>query len=486
MHRTRLRIFACIILGEPYCNIRLRLLTLLPKSVQRRHAIQLSAVRGIQKMSDEFEKTGLEERSVSTNNSRGMFDPACAGDPTPVPGDPERMYALPGRQVEPEAGYWATGPRPLPRVVEIREVWDLTKPGAMFEVKRYPRDRKTLDYEIQELAWLAKKRDDREALVGCFEKDANTERLPISDFIQLDPPPFGTIFNIGSRTQYKIENINQQHLRRQKFQSGILPAVVQTGRQLARMFEIETPGLIHRHALNYLFYKRGEISPPRQARVWMALDVTIYSALVAAWWFKWAADPEKYSYRQRPYEYDLNKNFRVLFDDVVSDSGEWNKCPRACPCPSPGTPRHPAYPSGHSTFSSAASEILKYFFRDADTQTHLDQLSNNIGTARLWAGVHWRSDHTAGVQIGKAVAYLVSKQLERDCIPPIDMNNPCAPNVPGCDPRDTTKPPSHAELKKLAEHRRNMGTCDECDDVLAPQRSTEFDDCSAAGAVQVF
>lgn len=249
------------------------------------------------------------------------------------------------------------------------------------------------------------------------------------------------------------------------------------------MFEIETPGLLHRHALNYIFYKRPEISPPRQARVWMALDVTIYSALVACWHFKWAADPTRYSYRQRPYEYDRNRSFRVLFDDIVDDAGVKDKCARNCPCPSPGSPRHPAYPSGHSTYSSAASEILKYFFRDPDTQEQLDRLANNIGTARLWGGVHWRSDHIAGVQVGRAVANLVARQLSEDCIPPLDMENPCEPMIPPCNPENMMQPPDHDVLEEQARARRHRGNCEECQDVIPPQRRDPFRDCEESYGV---
>lgn len=60
-----------------------------------------------------------------------------------------------------------------------------------------------------------------------------------------------------------------------------------------------------------------------------------------------------------------------IVDDAVRDDGTYNKCGRfLAPIEdsdsygliSPGTPRHPSYPSGHSTYSAAASAILRYFF----------------------------------------------------------------------------------------------------------------------------
>jgi membrane-associated phospholipid phosphatase len=54
--------------------------------------------------------------------------------------------------------------------------------------------------------------------------------------------------------------------------------------------------------------------------------------------------------------------------------------------PTPGTPRHPAYPSGHSTYSAAAAFTLIAFF--PQYAEDLLRLADNTGVARLWAGVH--------------------------------------------------------------------------------------------------
>ena len=75
--------------------------------------------------------------------------------------------------------------------------------------------------------------------------------------------------------------------------------------------------------------------------------------------------------------------------------------------PTPGTPRHPAYPSGHSTYSAAAAFTLIAFF--PQYAEDLLRLADNTGVARLWAGGHWRSDHTFGQLVGRAVAELIIK-----------------------------------------------------------------------------
>ena len=132
--------------------------------------------------------------------------------------------------------------------------------------------------------------------------------------------------------------------------------------------------------------------------------------------------------------------------------------------PSPGTPRHPAWPSGHSTYSAAASHLLEYFFSpesleepDADLfrdfppgsdqimeprwiAAELRRLANNIGEARLWAGVHWHSDHIAGQKVGRSAAQAVIEQLKRDCVPDFMIKD--------CNSTDT--PPSNKEIQTKA------------------------------------
>jgi membrane-associated phospholipid phosphatase len=261
---------------------------------------------------------------------------------------------------------------------------------------------------------------------------------------------------------------------------------IRTGRGLARAVESETPGLYHRHVLNYLIRLRPDWSPPFQALVWAGLDVTIASALQAAWYYKWLAEdpPLAYqngatlpvarpntSFRPRPIEYACangDTSLTVLFDNPDELNPTRIECPPSGPvsCPptnpaqvlSVGTPRHPSYPSGHSTYSAAASEYLTFFFGNLATPpsilatqpaagsppvTTLQQefrfFADNIGLGRLWAGVHWLSDHTAGAILGRVVARLVIKQLTdmlgrgKVCMQP----QPCS----------TAAPPAQSDVK---------------------------------------
>ena len=90
-----------------------------------------------------------------------------------------------------------------------------------------------------------------------------------------------------------------------------------------------------------------------------------------------------------------------------------------------GSPLHPAYGSGHSTYTGAGVTIIKAFYADSPVINpvvpisggtvgpyagtlmmfdELDKLASNIGVARLFAGVHYRSDHDHAVRLGELMA----------------------------------------------------------------------------------
>ena len=65
-------------------------------------------------------------------------------------------------------------------------------------------------------------------------------------------------------------------------------------------------------------------------------------------------------------------------------------------------PNHPSYPSSHSCDASAIAAALASFF-PADA-AYLGGQADEAGESRLWAGIHFRSDITAGLALGRAVA----------------------------------------------------------------------------------
>ena len=64
-------------------------------------------------------------------------------------------------------------------------------------------------------------------------------------------------------------------------------------------------------------------------------------------------------------------------------------------------PNFPSYPSNHSTFSAARSEILAYLF--PQRAAFVRALGKEAGDSRIWAGIHYQIDNAAGVALGKSV-----------------------------------------------------------------------------------
>ena len=355
-------------------------------------------------------------------------------------------YQLNGPQVEPEASHWlecfARGQCPAPRPITLPELLGRINPAD--PANRFPTAAATLRSEMQEVIILARLRDEPAALMHVpTNPDPLVEparlRLPLSMFLQLRPQPLGAVVNTARDEAFPV---------------------IGSGRELARYVENETPGLPFQVALNYMI-RETMWSPPRQAWIWAALNTTIHSALMAAWYFKWRGGPG-IQFRPRPWEC-FNK-LDVLYDrltnstnsgdgprrgfpggvrpeqppvpfrqgeQVIPESGVPDVLPMPPTQPSPGTPRHPAYPSGHSTYSAAAARLLIEFF--PRYREELCRLADNIGVGRIWAGVHWRSDHTFGQKVGTAVAELVIQQMRASGIPRFPVPRPgdeTPPNPP--------------------------------------------------------
>jgi membrane-associated phospholipid phosphatase len=417
-------------------------------------------------------------------------DPMVGIDRWPPMEAPE--YGLRGPQVEPGASYWSSPPCPPPCVVTVAELTQWTDdPNHPCYFPPYPTGG-TVDDELAELHALAQLRDDPEAVAS---NNLRRRRLGISQFLQLVPQPLGAVVNTERRRDSSLITTGPERLMAQVGPFTPPPfrpcdgrecceeffPVVRTGRELARYFEAETPGLAHRLALNYLL-RDANFSPPYQALIWMALDVTIYSALLAAWYYKWQAgcstpddckpqgEPrDGVSRRPRPIEVDYTID--VLYNREVNCSGSGDGPRRLLPQPSPGTPRHPSYPSGHSTYGAAASEILSYFFPDYAGEFR--KLADNTGMARLWAGIHYRSDHVFGGQLGRCVAQLVINQLRASCL---GRPDPCA--NPACD----ECPPTCDELGQCAS--KFCWCCSEKEKPMLPPTCPSSGGAAAAASAQ--
>jgi membrane-associated phospholipid phosphatase len=76
------------------------------------------------------------------------------------------------------------------------------------------------------------------------------------------------------------------------------------------------------------------------------------------------------------------------------------------------TPNHPSYPSGHSSISNATGGVLNYLFpaNSADVIAAIHE----AGEARIWGGIHFRSDIIGGEKLGGEVANAVIEYAKAD------------------------------------------------------------------------
>lgn len=92
------------------------------------------------------------------------------------------------------------------------------------------------------------------------------------------------------------------------------------------------------------------------------------------------------------------------------------------------TVNHPEYPSGHAYFSTAITDAVAAFFgtdqveltietsktavpqlvRTERTYANLDALMDDVGNARIWAGLHYRNSMDEGAVMGEQIAHHVA------------------------------------------------------------------------------
>ncbi len=121
---------------------------------------------------------------------------------------------------------------------------------------------------------------------------------------------------------------------------------------------------------------------PYSHRLYTYVSMAMYDATVATW-------DSKYTYnRARPSELDPALKTKL------------------------STPRSPSYPSEHAATAAAAAGVLSYFF--PNEAAAFQSLAEQAGKSRLYAGVQYPSDYTAGMELGRKVAERVIELAKAD------------------------------------------------------------------------
>ena len=136
------------------------------------------------------------------------------------------------------------------------------------------------------------------------------------------------------------------------------------------------------HLNRWILEDKLELNPPLAARAYALLGAAGYDAFIASQDGKFA-----YWYL-RPAQ--LDPTLAPLFP----------------------APNFPSYPSNHSTFSTARTEVLAYLF--PERADFIRALGKEAGDSRIWAGIHYEMDNQAGVTLGRNVARKFIAWAEND------------------------------------------------------------------------
>lgn len=77
-----------------------------------------------------------------------------------------------------------------------------------------------------------------------------------------------------------------------------------------------------------------------------------------------------------------------------------------------GIPNFPSYISGHSTFSGAAAEILAHIVPER-ASAYL-AMAQEASMSRMYGGIHYRSDCSVGLDVGKKIGIYAVKRAQTD------------------------------------------------------------------------
>jgi len=123
-------------------------------------------------------------------------------------------------------------------------------------------------------------------------------------------------------------------------------------------------------------------SEVRWARAMALLNMSLMDAAIACW------DAKYLYYNPRPSQVDPSIKTMT------------------------GLPNFPAFVSGHSTFSGAAAEILGHLV--PSQKMKFDAMAQEASLSRLYGAIHYKSDCTVGLSVGKKVGGFAIKRAIAD------------------------------------------------------------------------
>lgn len=212
-----------------------------------------------------------------------------------------------------------------------------------------------------EIAWVSREIPSRPPMLPLFGQVRAWMMTPADIVAQRPGPPPST-----SSQQMKDETAEVK--RTVERLSNTELAIAQKWNDGAGTYS--PPGHWNDIALEYV--RDAQMSEVRSARVFAMLNMAMHDAGVGCWEAKF------FYYNPRPSQMDPGIKTQI------------------------GLPNFPSYPSGHSTFSAAAADVMTYFF-PAGSES-FTAMRDEAGISRMYGGIHYRSDIEGGKAHGDRIA----------------------------------------------------------------------------------
>jgi hypothetical protein len=216
-----------------------------------------------------------------------------------------------------------------------------------------------------------------------------------SDFL-LDPPPA-----LASRAYAKAYN---EVMTVGSIDSTERP---QDRANVALFYAASSPTQVFNQAIQQVAQERWH-SLTENARALAVMNMAMNDSLVASF---------------------LNKyHYNFWRPETAIHAGDTDGNPKTDPDPSFApfvtTPCFPSYPSNHGSAANGAAEVLKHIYGEGGhfmtlsnpavpdivlQYTTFDQITDDISDARVYGGIHFRTDQVAGERLGKAIGNVVYK-----------------------------------------------------------------------------
>jgi hypothetical protein len=174
---------------------------------------------------------------------------------------------------------------------------------------------------------------------------------------------------------------------------------------VARYYAAVTPTGVFNPAARQLSAERGS-TLSENARTFALLNMAISDGAVAV--------------------FDTKYHYNFWRPETAIHAGDTDGNPKTDPDPNfvpfVVTPCFPSYPSNHGSASNGAAEVLRRLYGESGhaitlsnptvptivlQYTSFEQITSDISDARVYGGIHFRTDQDAGARLGRAVGMAV-------------------------------------------------------------------------------